>query len=76
MSPRARKVVGVFAILAFMAAYIWAATLIAERLPDNRAVQLIFFVVAGMGWGLPLFPLIAWAQRDPRRGSGMTRNAR
>lgn len=55
---------GALGILAFMAAYIWAATLIAERLPENRAVQLIFFVVAGTAWGLPLFPFITWIQRD------------
>ncbi len=64
MSPRVRKVVGALAIVAFMVAYIWAATLIAERLPADRTVQLIFFIVAGTAWGLPLFPLVAWAQRD------------
>ncbi|MDP8916530.1 MAG: DUF2842 domain-containing protein [Pseudomonadota bacterium] len=60
-----RKIVGAFAIVAFMVAYIWAAIAIGERLPENRAVQLIYFIVAGMAWGLPLFPLIAWAQRSP-----------
>jgi hypothetical protein len=67
MSPRVRKLVGTFAILAFMAAYIWAAIAIAERLPDNTTVQLIFFIVAGLAWGLPLFPLVSWAQKPGRR---------
>ena len=48
-----------------MVAYIWAAIAIGERLPDNRAVQMIYFIVAGTAWGLPLFPLISWAQRSP-----------
>jgi hypothetical protein len=67
MSPRVRKLVGTFAILAFMAAYIWAAIAIAERLPADTTVQLIFFIVAGLAWGLPLFPLVSWAQKPGER---------
>lgn len=36
---------------------------IAERLPGHWAAQLAFYVVAGLGWGLPVFPLIAWMNR-------------
>ena len=66
MPPRTRKLVGSLAILGFMAAYIWGATLLAARLPDNRAVELAFYGLAGVLWGVPLFPLISWIQR-PRR---------
>lgn len=65
MSPRLRKLIGSLGIVAFMAAYIWLATLIAARLPDNQLVRLVFFAVAGIGWGFPLFPLISWVQRVP-----------
>ena len=47
-----------------MVGYIWAATLIAERLPEAPVIQLLFFLVAGTAWGLPLFPFISWMQRD------------
>ena len=63
MSPRSRKLVGSVGVLAFLAFYIWAATAVAERLPDDTAVQLLYFAVVGTLWGLPLFPLIAWVQR-------------
>ena len=63
MSPRLKKLVGSVVVLAFLAAYIGVAVTLADRLPDNRLVQLAYFVVVGTAWGLPLFPLIAWMQR-------------
>jgi hypothetical protein len=63
MPPRTRRLVGCLAIVAFMAAYIWLATVIAGRLPENRAVQFAFSALAGVLWGVPLLPLISWIQR-------------
>ena len=63
MSPRTRRLVGCLGIVAFMAVYIWVATLIAARLPDSRAAEFVFFALAGVLWGVPLFPLISWIQR-------------
>ena len=65
MPPRIRKIVGMLAMLAFIAAYIALAVAIAERLPDNDLVQLIYFVIAGVAWTLPLIPLLSWM--DGRR---------
>ncbi len=65
MSARVRKLVGMFAILAFVAAYAVAAVFIAERLPDTLWVQTVFFIVAGLGWGVPILPLISWMNRGP-----------
>ena len=66
MSPRIRKLIGAVAMVAFMAGYIWAATLVAARLPDHQLARLAFFAVAGIAWGVPLFPLITWLQRGSR----------
>ncbi|MCA3722204.1 DUF2842 domain-containing protein [Phenylobacterium sp.] len=63
MQPRLRSFIGSMAILAFMAVYIWAATLVADRLPDNMAIKMLFFAVAGLGWGVPILPLISWMNR-------------
>ena len=63
MHPRLRKLIAAVGVVAFMIFYIWAAVTVADRLPDNRAIKMLYFVVAGAAWGLPLFPLIAWAQR-------------
>jgi hypothetical protein len=63
MTARARKFIGVFAVLAFLAAYVVAATLIADHVPKQWAAQLAFYLVVGVAWGVPIFPLISWMNR-------------
>ncbi|MDB5456929.1 MAG: hypothetical protein JWP92_2514 [Caulobacter sp.] len=67
LPPRLRKLIGGLGILAFLAFYIWAVTGLFERLPDNRLIQLAYFVVAGLGWGLPLIPLMSWMGKADKK---------
>lgn len=60
MNVRTRKLIGSMAILGFLGVYIGAVALLGETLPPIWWVQLVFFVVAGVAWGLPLIPLIRW----------------
>ncbi len=57
---RWRKLIGSFAVLAVLFAWIWAFTSLYDHLPQNRFVHLIYFVALGMGWVLPVIPLITW----------------
>lgn len=63
MGARTRKFIGLIGILAFMAAYVVAATVVADLLPDNRLVELAYFVIAGTFWFIPILPLIYWMNR-------------
>jgi hypothetical protein len=63
MSARLRKLIGLFGILAFVTAYALIASKIADHLPDNFAVQTVFYLVAGLAWGVPILPLISWMNR-------------
>jgi hypothetical protein len=63
MSPRARKFIGMFGILAFLAAYVVAVAAMAEHVPPRWPAELVFYLVAGVAWGLPVFPLISWMNR-------------
>lgn len=63
MKPSLRSFVGSVAILVFLAAYIWAATAIADRLPDDMRIKLVYFAIAGVAWGLPILPLMTWMSR-------------
>ena len=63
MSARVRKLIGLFVILGFMFAYIVAAITLADHVPAHRAVQLIYFVVVGSAWFVPLIPLMKWMNR-------------
>lgn len=64
MSPRLRKFIGLIAILAFVLAYVVAALAVGDRLPDHWAARLVFYGLVGVVWGIPLFPLIRWMNRD------------
>jgi len=57
---RLRKLIGGLGIMVFLAAYVWAVTSLYDYLPDNRAIHLVYFAVAGLAWGLPLLPLMSW----------------
>ena len=63
MSARLRKLIGLVGILAFLTAYVVAVSKIADFIPKQWAAQLAFFVVAGLGWGVPILPLISWMNR-------------
>ena len=63
MPPRLRSFVGSVLILVFLAAYVWAATAIADLMPDKPMLKLAFFAVAGVACGLPILPLMSWMNR-------------
>jgi len=64
---RLRKLIGGIGILVFLGAYVWLFTSLYDVLPNNRAVHLVYFVVAGLGWGLPLMPLMSWMGKADKR---------
>jgi hypothetical protein len=65
MGLRTRRLIAAFGILAFLAVYIWAATVIGERVPANPLAQLAYYALVGTLWGVPLFPLLSWAEGKP-----------
>ena len=64
MPPRLKKFIGLIAILVFVLAYIIAAVAIGDLIPDHWAARLAYFGVVGTVWGVPLFPLIRWMNRE------------
>lgn len=66
MTARNRKLVGTLAILAFLAGYAGLAVKIADHLPAHPAVKLVYFLIFGTAWGLPLLPLLSWMNGGPK----------
>ena len=60
MTARVRKFIGMIGILAFVAVYAAVVSKIADHLPDNIAVEAVFYLVVGLAWGVPILPLIRW----------------
>jgi len=65
MQARARKAIGCFVLLAYLALYAGAAAALgAFLLPILPGwAELIYFVVAGVVWVFPLKPLFGWMNR-------------
>ncbi len=59
-----RKIAGLSLLLAFLAAWIVAAATVGSQLTQApQWLQLGFYVIAGIGWVLPLKPLMSWMNR-------------
>ncbi|HEX3364356.1 DUF2842 domain-containing protein [Phenylobacterium sp.] len=63
MSPRLRKLIGLFAILGFLLLYMGGMAKLAGYVPAHGPWQFCFFALAGICWGIPVLPLISWMNR-------------
>lgn len=56
-----RKPIAMLIMLAYLGFYIWLVSVLAVAIGDTHGlVQLVFYVVAGLVWVIPLKPLFAW----------------
>jgi hypothetical protein len=63
MNPRLRKLIGLFGILAFLVIYMGGVARLAGFVPQHGALQLTFYALAGICWGIPVLPIISWMNR-------------
>jgi Protein of unknown function (DUF2842) len=66
MTPRIRKLVGAILLLVVIATYSLLAMLAAVILQVNEAsgaVELLYYVVAGLLWVIPAGFIISWMQK-------------
>jgi len=62
MRPRIRRFLAMLAVLVFVVFWIWGAIAIRGLLPPGQLIDLLVYAVAGVGWGVPLYPLFKWAE--------------
>ncbi len=65
LTRRQRKLIGAFAMLAFVIFYALVAMALAQARPLQEAsklVQGISYAVMGIAWIVPIFPLIKWME--------------
>ncbi|WP_460452013.1 DUF2842 domain-containing protein [Alsobacter sp. SYSU BS001988] len=68
MRRRTRKLIGAVTMLVFVCVYALAAMTVAQGAIQDagKLAQALFYVVVGLGWILPIMPLIRWMERpDP-----------
>ena len=68
MSIRLRKLIGGVALIVLVVAWALIAMALAQlpAIKANGLVEVIYYVVAGLGWVLPAMPLVKWMSVDRR----------
>lgn len=67
MGARTRRLVATVGVVLFLAFYVWAVVSIGAILPKSPWIDLLFYGVAGIAWGVPLIPLLRWAEGGGKR---------
>jgi hypothetical protein len=65
MPIRLRKLIGAVALIALVVSWALLAMAIAQlpAIKANGLVEVIYYVVAGLGWVLPAMLLVKWMSR-------------
>ncbi len=65
MPIRLRKLIGAVALIVLVMAWALVAMALAQSpaIKANGFVEVVYYVVAGLGWVLPAMPLVRWMQR-------------
>lgn len=65
MNPRLKKLIGAIVMVAFVAFYALAIAAFAPRILTgaSKVTELVFYLVAGLAWVIPLLPLIRWMEK-------------
>jgi hypothetical protein len=68
MQRRTRKLVGTIAMLVFVCVYALVVMALAQaglsEMP--KSVELLFYAAVGIGWVIPLMPLVWWMERKDK----------
>jgi MFS-type transporter involved in bile tolerance (Atg22 family) len=67
MTPRTKKFIGTIIMVIFVLFYILVVAGIAPRIlnQQSKAVEMAFYVIAGLAWIVPLLPLVKWMEKRP-----------
>ena len=68
MPVRLRKFIGAILLITLVVTWALVAMALAQApvIKANGVIEVIYYVVAGLGWVLPAMPLIRWMSRpDP-----------
>jgi hypothetical protein len=65
MSIRLRKLIGAVVLIILVVTWALVAMAVAQfpAIKANGLIEVIYYVVAGLGWVLPAMPLVRWMSR-------------
>ncbi|PPD16567.1 MAG: hypothetical protein CTY25_01085 [Methylobacterium sp.] len=68
MNPRLKKFIGTVIMVVFVIVYALVVMAIAPGIVGagtSKLVELLFYLIAGLAWAVPLMPLIRWMEKKP-----------
>lgn len=68
MGARSRRFIATIGVVLFLIFYVWAVVSIGAILPKSPWIDLLFYGGAGIAWGVPIIPLLRWAERGSKGG--------
>jgi hypothetical protein len=68
MSVRVRKLLGAVVLIVLVLGWALVAMALAQLpvIKSNGVGEVLFYVLAGLGWVLPAMPLVKWMTEDGR----------
>jgi hypothetical protein len=68
MPIRLRKLIGAVVLIVLVVTWALVAMALAQMpaIKANGVIEVIYYVLAGLGWVLPAMPLIRWMSRPDR----------
>ena len=65
MPIRLRKLIGAVALIVLVVTWALLAMALAQlpAIKANGLIEVLYYVVAGLGWVLPAMPLVRWMSR-------------
>lgn len=63
MPLRLKKMLGSLFICIFVLFWMVLAVGLARRIPHKWYLEVPFYAVMGLGWGLPVLPILSWMER-------------
>lgn len=66
MTSRTRKLIGALIMVPFVVIYALVAMVLAQSTAmkvESGALRFVIFAALGLGWALPMMPLIKWMEK-------------
>ena len=63
LQPRTKKLIGILVFLPGMLLYVGLVVTLSDFLPAHWFVYLVYYIIMGIVWALPLKPAMAWMNR-------------
>ncbi|OYW77368.1 MAG: hypothetical protein B7Z26_10360 [Asticcacaulis sp. 32-58-5] len=57
-----RRLIACGGIILFLCIYVALVSNLSNHLPDNKLIELIYYGLAGILWGIPVIPIISWSE--------------